>query len=107
MGNLHAAAFRPLDDEAGPADPAYPALADADGDLPDPLRGVDHDDVADDDVAGLADGGGLEVQSVAGGLAEAGEELVAVALGVGLDADHQPRVAEADAVAGAGAWVAA
>ena len=58
-------------------------------------------DVADDDVAGLADGGGLEVQPVAGGLAEAGEELVAGLLGVGLDPDDQAGVAEPDPVAGA------
>ena len=58
---------------------ADPALADADGHLADALHRVDHHHVADDDVAGLADGGGLEVQPVAGGLAEAGEELVAVA----------------------------
>ena len=50
-----------------------------------------------------ADGGGLQVQPVAGGLAESGEELVAGLLGVGLDPDDQPGVAEPDPVAGAGA----
>ena len=51
--------------------------------------GVDDQHVADDDVAGLAHGGALEVQSVPGGLAEAGAELLARLLGVdhdGLDA---------------------
>jgi hypothetical protein len=87
----------------GPADGTDPPLADADGDLPDSLCRVDHHHIADDDVTGLTDGRGLEVQPVARGLAEPGEELVAVLLGVGLDSDREPRVAEADAVAGPGA----
>jgi hypothetical protein len=66
----------------GPPDRADPSLPDADRHLPDAQHGVDHHDVADDDVTGVPDGGGLEVQPVAGGLAEPGEELVAVALGV-------------------------
>jgi hypothetical protein len=83
----------------GPPDRADPAFPDADGDLTDPQRRVDHDDVADDQVTGLPDGGRLEVQPVAGGLAEPGEELVAVALRVGLDADRQAGVAQPDPVA--------
>ncbi len=84
---------------AGAADRGDAALADADAGLADALDGVDHQDVGDDQVAGVADGGGLEVQSVAGGLAEAGEELVAGVLGVGLDADDESGVAEPDPVA--------
>lgn len=86
---------------AGPPDGVDPALADADRHLPDAEDGVEHQDVADDDVAGLADGGGLEVEPVAGGLAEAGEELVAGLLGVRLDPDDEPGVAQDDTVAGA------
>ncbi len=88
---------------AGPADRVDPALADADGDLADAEDGVDDQHVADHDVAGLADGRGLQVQAVAGGLAEAGQELVARLLGVVLDPDGEPGVAEPDPVPGAGA----
>ncbi len=85
---------------AGPPYGVDAALADADGHLADALDGVDDQHVADHDVAGLAERGGLEVQSVAGGLAESGEEFVAGLLGVGLDADDESGVAENDAVAG-------
>lgn len=85
---------------AGPADRVDAALADADGHLADALHRVDDQHVADHHIAGLADRGGLEVQPVAGGLAEAGQELVAGLLGVGLDPDDQARVAEDDPVTG-------
>ncbi|GAA3082210.1 hypothetical protein GCM10020254_28260 [Streptomyces goshikiensis] len=84
----------------GPADRVDAALADADGDLADAEDGVDHQHVADHHVAGLADGGGLQVQAVAGGLAEACQEFVPGLLGVVLDPDGQPGVAEADPVPG-------
>lgn len=87
----------------GPADRVDAALADADGHLADAEDRVDDQDVADDDVAGVADGRGLQVQSVPGGLAETGQELVARLLRVGLHADGQPGVAEPDPVPGAGA----
>ena len=67
--------------------------------LADAARRVDDDDVGDDDVAGLAHRGGLQQQSVAGGLAEAGQELVAALLRVVLDLDDEAGVAEAHAVA--------
>ena len=68
-------------------------------DLADPAGRIDHDDVGDHDVAGVADRGGLQQQPVAGRLGEPGEELVAALLRVVLDLDDQPGVAEANAVA--------
>ena len=88
---------------AGPPDPADPTVADADRDLADLSGGVDHDDVGDHHVARLAHRGSLEQQAVASGLAEPGKELVASLLGVVLDLDDQPRVAETDAIADRGA----
>ncbi len=86
---------------AGPADRGDPAADQADRGLAHALDRVDHQDVADHHVTGVADGGGLEVQAVAGGLAESGQELVARPLGVGLDPDDQTGVAEPDPVPGA------
>lgn len=85
------------------ADRVDTAPADADGHLADALYGIDHQDVADHHVAGLRHGGGLEVQTVARGLPESGEELVARLLAVGLDPHHEPGVTEPDPVAGPGA----
>ncbi len=84
---------------AGPAHRRDPPGTDADRDLAHAQHRVDDDDVADHHVAGLADRRGLQVQAVAGRLAEAREELVAGPLRVALDLDHEAGVAEPDAVA--------
>src|SRR6185437_7761275 len=83
----------------GAPDRVDPAVADADRDLADAESGIDDHNVADDQVAGRGDRGGLEVQSVTGGLAEAGQEFRARFLRVVFDLDDQVRVAETDAVA--------
>src|SRR5213083_2625091 len=84
---------------AGSSDAGDSSVADSDRRLANALDGVDHQDVADDQVAGLPGGRGQDVQSVARGLAEADDELLARLAGVGLDLDDEAGVSQSHPVA--------
>ena len=82
---------------AGAADRDNAPSGDADGGLAYAEDRVDHEYLGDGNFDGIKRG--LRHQSVACGLRKAAEYLVAALLVVGLDLDHEARVAEADAVA--------
>lgn len=88
---------------AGAADAADAPLTNADARLADAAGGIDDDDVGDDDIARVAHRSGLQQQPVTGGLAEAGQELVAAFLRVVLDLDDEARVAQPNPVTDRGA----
>ncbi len=82
----------------GAPDAGDPPLTHTDRHLAHTLHRVDQQHVADHQVARVAHGRGSQVHPVAGGLAEAGQELLAGLLRVVLDLDDEPGVGQHDAV---------